>query len=177
MIINLLYSDHEEDNMPLDLSFLETCSEKLQNKIRNIIDKGELDAYIKDLYPEIHNISTDKALFAYAQEIRKKYMRKAPPAHKVVFDDGDDNVYNGLGDNINELILTDNGHKIKNVIRISSLFKSAPLELFHMVLVHELAHLKERDHSKNFFRLCQHMDDDYEQHEFDLHLFLISRGY
>ncbi|MDA3852405.1 MAG: DUF45 domain-containing protein [Spirochaetaceae bacterium] len=163
--------------MPLNLSFLESCSEKVQNKIGRIIEEGELEAYLKDLYPENNNISTDKALFTYAQVIRKKYMKKAPPAHKVVFDESDDHVYNALGDNINDLILSDNGHKIKNVIRISSVYKSAPAELFHMVLVHELAHLKERDHSKSFYRLCQHMDDDYDQHEFDLRLFLISKGY
>ncbi len=163
--------------MPIDLSFLETYSEKVQNKIRTIIEDGELEAYLKDLYPENHNIITDKALFAYAQEIRKKFMKKARPAHKVVFDEGDDTVYNALGDNINALILADNGHKIKNVILIASLYKSAPAELFHMVVVHELAHLKEREHSKNFYRLCQHMDDDYSQHEFDLKLFLISKGY
>jgi len=163
--------------MRINLSFLESYSEKVQNKIHEIIENNEIEAYLKEEYPDIHKINTDKALFAYAQEIRKKHMKKARPAHKVVFDESDDNVYNALGDNINELILADNGHKIKNVIRISSLFKDAPAELFHMVVVHELAHLKERDHSKNFYRLCEHMDDDYYQHEFDLRLFLISKGF
>ncbi len=163
--------------MAIDLSFLESCSDKVQDKIRTIIEDDGLEAYLEDLYPENHSINTDKALFAYAQEIRKKYMKKAKPAHKVVFDESDDTVYNALGDNINDLILADNGHKIKNVIRIASLFKSAPAELFHMVVVHELAHLKEREHGKNFFRLCHYMDDDYDQHEFDLKLFLISKGF
>ena len=163
--------------MQVNLSFLDSYSKKIQNKIRTLIEDNELEDYIKDQYPENHNIKTDKALFSYAQEIRKKHMKKARPAHKVVFDEGDDNVYNALGDNINEKILADNGHKVKNVIRISSLFKDAPAELFHMVVVHELAHLKEREHSKNFFRLCEHMDPDYEQHEFDLRLYLISKGF
>ncbi len=163
--------------MAIGLAFLESCSDKVQNKIRSIIEDDGLEVYLKDLYPETHSISTDKALFVYAQDIRKKYMRKAKPAHKVIFDETDDNVYNALGDKNNDLILADNGHKIKNVIRIASLFKSAPAELFYMVVVHELAHLKERDHSKNFYRLCLHMDDDYDQHEFDLKLFLISKGF
>ncbi len=104
-------------------------------------------------------------------------MKKAPPVHKVVFDDSNESVYNALGLNDNDLILFDNGHKIKNVMRIASLYKDAPADLFYMVVVHELAHLKEREHGKNFFRLCRHMDDDYSQHEFDLRLYLISQGF
>ena len=163
--------------MAIDLAFLDTYPDKVQNKIRTLIEEDGLDAYLNDLYPEKHKINTDKALFAYVQNLRKTYMRKAPPAHKVVFEDKNETVYNALGDTINDLILTDNGHKIKNVIRIAELFQNAPLELFHMVVVHELAHTKEREHDRNFFRLCRHMDDDYEQHEFDLRLYLLSQGF
>jgi UTP pyrophosphatase len=168
---------YEENIMAIDLAFLDTYPDKVQNKIRTLIEEDGLEAYLNDLYPEKHKINTDKALFEYVQELRKKYMRKAPPAHKVVFDEKDETVYNALGDSENELILTDNGHKIKNVIRIASLYQKAPSELFHMVVVHELAHLKERDHSRNFYRLCHHMDGDYDLHEFDLRLYLISQGF
>jgi hypothetical protein len=103
-------------------------------------------------------------------------MKKAPPAHKVVFDESEESLYNPLGLKDNDLILADNGHKIKNVMRISSVYKNAPADLFYMVVVHELAHLKEREHNRDFDRLCHHMDGDYSQHEFDLRLFLISQG-
>jgi len=39
-------------------------------------------------------------------------------------------------------------------------------------VVHELAHLKEREHDKAFYQLCQHMAPDYHQLEFDLRLYL-----
>ncbi|MFT6343825.1 MAG: putative metal-dependent hydrolase, partial [Paraglaciecola sp.] len=37
--------------------------------------------------------------------------------------------------------------KSKNEIRIGSMFKRAPLSLLNMIVVHELAHLKEKDHN------------------------------
>ncbi|MCC6513802.1 MAG: M48 family metallopeptidase, partial [Geothrix sp.] len=44
-----------------------------------------------------------------------------------------------------------------------------------MILVHELAHLKEREHNKAFYQLCTHMEPDYFQLEFDLRLYLTHR--
>ena len=44
-----------------------------------------------------------------------------------------------------------------------------------MIVVHELAHLKESEHNKAFYQLCQHMEPDYHQLEFDLRLWLTWR--
>jgi len=57
-------------------------------------------------------------------------------------------------------------------IRVASLFKTAPPEFLKMIVVHELAHLKEREHDKAFYQLCLHMEPDYHQLEFDLRLYL-----
>ena len=35
-----------------------------------------------------------------------------------------------------------------------------------------LVHLKERHHSKSFYQLCQHMEPDYHQLEFDCRVYL-----
>jgi predicted metal-dependent hydrolase len=43
--------------------------------------------------------------------------------------------------------------------------------------VHELAHLKERQHDKAFYALCQHMEPGYHQLEFDLRLWLTAREF
>lgn len=45
-----------------------------------------------------------------------------------------------------------------------------------MIVVHELAHLKERDHGKAFFALCQHMEPAYHQLEFDTRLWLTAQA-
>jgi hypothetical protein len=62
--------------------------------------------------------------------------------------------------------------KSKNEIRVASLLKTLPLPLLHMIVVHELAHLREKDHNKAFYQLCQHMEPQYHQLELDLRLFL-----
>jgi hypothetical protein len=41
-----------------------------------------------------------------------------------------------------------------------------------MIAVHELAHLKEKDHDKAFYKLCCWMEPDYHQIEFDVRLYL-----
>lgn len=45
--------------------------------------------------------------------------------------------------------------------------RQAPLEFLRMIVVHELAHLKEKEHSKPFYQLCEHMEPAYQQLEFD----------
>ena len=62
--------------------------------------------------------------------------------------------------------------KSKREIRVASLFKDAPPEFLKMIVVHELAHLKEREHDKAFYQLCTHMSSDYHPLEFDLRLYL-----
>ena len=44
-----------------------------------------------------------------------------------------------------------------------------------MIVVHELAHLREKDHNKAFYQLCQHMLPAYHQYEFDLRVYLTWR--
>jgi predicted metal-dependent hydrolase len=41
-----------------------------------------------------------------------------------------------------------------------------------MIVVHELAHLKVKDHNKAFYHLCLHMLPDYHQIEFDVRVYL-----
>jgi len=43
-----------------------------------------------------------------------------------------------------------------------------------MIVVHELAHMKEAEHNKAFYQLCTHMEQDYHQLEFDLRLYLTN---
>ena len=66
------------------------------------------------------------------------------------------------------------GKKLKstNSIKISSFFKRAPEPFLRMIVVHELAHFKEKDHNKQFYNLCKHMISDYHQLEFDTRVYL-----
>jgi len=46
-----------------------------------------------------------------------------------------------------------------------------------MIVVHELAHLKESEHDKAFYALCLHMEPSYHQLEFDLRLWLTAQEF
>ena len=63
--------------------------------------------------------------------------------------------------------------KTKNELRVSALFKKTPAAFLNMIVVHELAHLKEKEHNKAFYRLCLNMLSNYHQLEFDMRLYLI----
>ena len=62
--------------------------------------------------------------------------------------------------------------KSKSEIRIATVFREMPPEFLRMIVVHELAHIKEREHDKAFYQLCLHMEPDYYQLEFDLRAYL-----
>lgn len=62
--------------------------------------------------------------------------------------------------------------KAKAEIRVATVFRNAPEPFLRMIVVHELAHLKEKEHNKAFYQLCCHMEPHYHQLEFDTRLWL-----
>ncbi|MEY3779388.1 MAG: hypothetical protein RL103_1596, partial [Pseudomonadota bacterium] len=62
--------------------------------------------------------------------------------------------------------------KAKRDIKVAALFKYTPMAFLQMIAVHELAHLKVREHDKAFYKLCHHMAPDYAQSEFELRVYL-----
>ena len=83
-------------------------------------------------------------------------------------------VRNALGTHTTVSRVQGNRLKAKREIRIASLFKDAPAAFLKMIVVHELAHLKERDHDRAFYAPCRHMEPDYPRLEFDLRLWLTA---
>ena len=57
-------------------------------------------------------------------------------------------------------------------IRVAAVFREMPSEFLRMIVVHELAHLKELEHNKAFYQLCRYMEPDYVQLEFELRAYL-----
>ena len=62
--------------------------------------------------------------------------------------------------------------KAKKEIRVAALFRDAAPGFLRMIVVHELAHLRESEHNRAFYKLCEHMLPGYGQIEFDLRLLL-----
>lgn len=118
-------------------------------------------------------MQSEKALFEYALAIKNRYMKKTAPLSKVIYDPKIHLVNNALG--LHSYVSRAHGSKIKtkNEIRIATVFKKAPEPLLKMIVVHELAHLKEKEHNKAFYQLCCHMEPEYHQLELDARLFMI----
>ena len=120
-------------------------------------------------------MKTDKALFSYVSELKNEYMKKTQPLSKVLYDGKINVIHNALGTHHFISRVQGNKLKSKNEIRVASMFKNVPEEFLRMIVVHELAHFKEKEHNKAFYSLCTHMENSYHQLEFDLRLYLTCK--
>jgi hypothetical protein len=139
-----------------------------------LLTQGRLGQTIAARYPDGHDIRSDRALVDYVAALKRQFMRSAPPLAKVAYDAKLHIVRNALGTHTTVSRVQGTQLKAKREIRVASLFKQAPAPFLKMIVVHELAHLKERDHDKAFYALCTHMEPAYHQLEFDLRLWLTA---
>jgi UTP pyrophosphatase len=154
------------------LKYLAGYSPELTEPVQKLVESGKLGEVLLKKYPANHDIRTDKALYVYALNIKDQFLRQSNPLSKVIYDDKIDVLHNALGLHTFVSRVQGSNLKAKNEIRIGSVFKNAPLEFLRMIVVHELAHLREKQHNKAFYKLCQHMEPNYPQLEFDTRLYL-----
>ncbi|OOG66355.1 metal-dependent hydrolase [Rhodanobacter sp. B04] len=159
----------------MPLKYLQAYPATLQDKVRQLIAQQRLGEHLAKRYPDRHAVQSDKALYAYTMDLKQQYLKNAPGIDKVLYDSKLDVVRNALG--LHTAISRVQGGKLKakKEIRVAALFKAAAPEFLQMIVVHELAHLKELDHNKAFYQLCQYMLPDYHQREFDLRVYLTWR--
>ncbi len=141
-------------------------------QVRVLIRADRLAETLARRHPEAHEVRTERALYDYVSEIKARRMKSAPPLSKVAYDPKLHIMRNVLGTHSNVSRVQGGRLKAKREIRIATLFKEAPADFLRMIVVHELAHLKEPEHGKAFYALCLHMEPDYHQLEFDLRLWL-----
>jgi predicted metal-dependent hydrolase len=154
------------------LKYLLAYPADLQSQVRRIMDGKGLAAFLRDKYPVAHGIRSDRMLFQYVSGLKGEYLRNAEPVDKVLFDSKIHAVKHALGLHTAHSRVQGSRLKASHEIRIASVFKDSPPEFLRMIAVHELAHLKERQHDKAFYKLCGHMEPDYHQLEFDVRLYL-----
>ena len=99
-------------------------------------------------------------------------MNKAQPLNKAQYDSKIKVIQHALGQHHYITRVQGNKTRTINEIKIASVFRVAPEAFLKMIVVHELAHFKEKEHNKSFYQLCRHMEPNYHQYEFDLRLYL-----
>jgi len=154
------------------LPYLQGYPAQIIAQVNQLIATNKLAAYLLSRYPTCHQVTTDRALYTYVQTLKNQYLKQSTPISKVVFDDKIHVIKNALGTHTYVSRVQGNKLKAKREIRIARVFKQVPLAFLSMIVVHELAHSREKEHNKAFYKLCQYMEPDYFQLELDLRLYL-----
>ncbi len=154
------------------LKYLAGYPEKVISQVSQLISENRLESVLLKKYPSAHDIRTDRALYNFAVETKNEFLRNSQPLSKVVYDGKINVIHHALG--LHTFVSRVQGGKLKakHEIRIAAVFKQAPIEFLRMIVVHELAHLKAKEHSKAFYQLCAYMEPAYHQLEFDMRLYL-----
>ena len=154
------------------MRYLAGYSDAVQAQVQAIHARRGLGPLLLSRYPAPHGMRTDRALHTFVTDLKAEHLRRAPPVDKVLYDSKLQGVQHALG--LHTAISRKQGARLKSSreIRIASVFKDVPLDFLQMIVVHELAHLKERDHDRAFYQLCESMEPRYHQLELDLRLYL-----
>ena len=156
--------------------FLAGYPEALLAQVRAQLADGLLGPTLLRRYPEGHAVRTDGALYDHAMALKSRHLRNAPALAKVAYDSRLQIDHRALG-TLTSVSRPQGGRlTAKRELRVAALFKDAPAAMLQMIVVHELAHLKEREHNKPFYALCDHMLAGYHQIEFDTRLYLTWRA-
>jgi len=154
------------------MKYLTGYPESIKASVRQLIEQNRLGEMLLGKYPAAHDIRTDKALYDYVFDLKNCFLRNAAPINKVSYDSKIKVIEHALGQHTRTSRVQGGKLKASREIRIASLFREVPFEFLKMIAVHELAHLKEKEHDKAFYQLCVHMEPEYHQYELDLRLYL-----
>lgn len=154
------------------LNYLSHYTHEIQIQVQTLIDNNTLGERLLHLYPNTHPYTTDKNLYEYVMEIKNAHFRSSAPISKVLYDTKIRDLNSALGTHTFVSRVQGGKLKAKNEIRISHLFKKVPEPFLRMIVTHELAHLKEKEHNKAFYKLCTHIEPQYHQLEFEVRLYL-----
>lgn len=147
---------------------------ELLQQVQRLLNENRALEVLAQRYPGQHEVRGDRALADYVGELKARHLRNARPLARVAYDSKLHVVHGALG--IHTTVSRVQGRRLESrrEIRIAKVFKHAPEPFLKMIVVHELAHLKERDHDKAFYALCTHMEPDYHQLEFDVRVWLTA---
>jgi UTP pyrophosphatase len=153
-------------------SYLNGYPAHLQKQVAQLIEQDKLAPMLIKKYGNAHSVRSDRTLYDYVMALKTEFLRSSEPVSKVVFDGKLNVLSHALGTHTTASRLQGGKLKAKREIRVARLFINGPEAFLRMIAVHELAHLKEREHDKAFYALCCHMEPHYHQFEFDLRAYL-----
>lgn len=156
------------------LPYLAAYPAALQHQAQALLAQGSLGMRVLQRHPQTHAVRTERALYDYVCGLKTEHLRSAEPLSKVAYAPQLHVLHNALGTHTAVSRVQGTRLKAKREIRIASLFKDAPADFLRMIVVHELAHLRHREHDRAFYALCRHMAPDYAQLELDLRLWLTA---
>jgi UTP pyrophosphatase len=154
------------------MKYLSGYPDNLKTQVQELLVQGRLGDMLLKKYRHGHGVRTDKALYDYVMALKNDFLRNADPLSKVAFDSKLQVIAHALGTHTTVSRVQGNKLKAKREIRVATLFKEVPAEFLKMIAVHELAHIKEKGHDKAFYQLCNYMEPQYHQYEFDLRVYL-----
>jgi len=154
------------------MKYLQGYPQHIIDQAKKLLASGQLKSYIESKYPHSHSIRSNQALYEYTQNLKKRYLKQSQPITKVVYDEKISTLHRALGIHTTISRIQGNQLKAKKEIRVASVFKDGPEAFLRLIVIHELAHLKEKEHNKSFYQLCTYMESDYHQIELDLRLYL-----
>ncbi len=154
------------------MNYLAGYSESVLEQVQLLMSQRRLGAWLLDRYPEAHTIRTDRALYDYVMGLKNTFLRSSAPLSKVAYDSKMHVVQHALGTHTTISRMQGSRLKAKREIRVAAQLRETPIEFLRMIAVHELAHVKEREHDKAFYQLCTRMEPEYHEYEFHLRLYL-----
>jgi predicted metal-dependent hydrolase len=158
------------------VDYLAGFPQDVRERVEALHAEGRLLPLLQQRYPEPHGVHDSAALYRYVQALKREHMKSAPPLGKVRYCEKISTVHNALG--LHTYAIRVQGSRLKRVneLRVGSLFRDLPAAFLRMIVVHELAHLRHKDHDKAFYRLCCHLEPDYHRYEADLRMWLFATG-
>lgn len=157
------------------LPYLQGYPAETLEQVQQLQSQGRMGTWLLQRHPHPHGLRTDRALYDYVQALKTEYLRGSEPVTKVAFDSKLQVVAHALGTHTAVSRVQGSKLKAKREIRIAALFKDTPEPFLKMIVVHELAHLREKEHNKAFYQLCRHMEPQYFQLEFEVRVYLTHR--
>ena len=131
--------------------YLAGYAPELLGQVRELIAQGRLAESLERRYPERHDVCSDGALYDYVAAQKSRYMRNAGPLAKVVYDKRLASSTAGSGDAHDWFAGARRQPQDQTRDPHRQPVRQAPAAFLWMIVVHELAHLKEREHGKPFY--------------------------